>query len=407
MKNVLRHPLTIAMTALSLPVCSLEAISDREMADVSGQAFITIYASSYSDGTGEWAGQYEFTKVNLGLDIETLMTIDTLKVGEFERTVGEDGTVPMTDAQGNPVTQNGNLVAHDADLIIENFGLGRVTNYKDAVNASIEEFKIRDPYIELAYKVENGVRKVAGVRIGFSEAQGWLSGDFISLTGNLNGRIEGPASVVYDQNCNGQGTASWLQCIELGLADALGTQLVSTIDLVDGAVGTAGYSYGAGRELNEDGELQNPDSPYLDVPYLKRASWAGVPGGRSFTAPGSALEFIIPALTGSEDCTVTGTPACFPLTNFQSVYVGDESVDFENGGGATGAFVSLQTTSVPWEDFSGIEGSDRVLTQRGAFLNIAKFDSGSGVKYPLNLDLFSATNGTPRQATCVGSLKGC
>jgi hypothetical protein len=404
-KNILRHPLTVALTAMSLPALSLEAISDREMADVAGQAFITIDASSYSDGTGEWAGQYEFTKVNLGLDIETLMTIDTLKVGEFERTVGEDGTVPMTDAQGNPVTQNGNLVAHDADLIIENFGLGRVTNYKDAVNAGIDEFRIRDPYIELAYKVENGVREIAGVRVGFAEAQGWLSGDLISLTGNLNGRIEGPVSVVYEQNCSSAFES--FSCFELSLADAFGTQLVSTIDLVDGAVGTPGYSYGAGREENADGELQNPDSPYLDVPYLKRASWAGVPAGRNFTAPGSSLEFIIPALTGSEDCTVTGTPACFPLTNFQSVYIGDESVDFENGGGASGAFISLQTTSVPWEDFSGIEGSDRVLTQRGAFLNIAKFGSSGGAKYPLNLDLYSATNGTPREATCVGRLKGC
>ena len=405
MKNILRHPLTVALTAMSLPALSLEAISDREMADVAGQAFITIDASSYSDGTGEWAGQYEFTKVNLGLDIETLMTIDKLKVGEFERTVGEDGTVPMTDSQGNPVTQNGNLVAHDADLIIENFGLGRVTNYKDAVNAGIEEFKIRDPYIELAYKLsESGVREIAGVRIGFSEAQGWLSGDLISLTGNLNGRIEGPASVVYEQNCPGAG---FIPCTELWAATLLGTQLVSTIDLVDGAVGTNGYSYGAGAEYDDDGEISNPDNPYLNVPYLKRASWAGVPAGRSFTAPGGALETIIPGLTGSEDCMVTGTPACFQLNNFQSVYIGDESVAFENGGGATGAFVSLQTTSVPWEDFSGIEGSDRVLTQRGAFLNIAKFESGTGPTYPLNLDLFSATNGTPREATCVGRLKGC
>jgi len=402
-KNVLRHPLTIALAALSLPVCSLEAISDREMAGVSGQAFITIDASSYSGGSGEWAGDYEFTKVNLGLDIETLLTVDELKVGEFERTVGENGTVPKTDENGNPIIENGVAVAHDADLIIQNFGLGRVTNYQDAVNADIEEFRIRDPYIELAYKIEGGVRKIAGVRIGFSEARGWLSGDLISLTGNLNGRIEGPASIVYEQNCDSAFDS--FQCFELSIAGE--TQLVSTIDLVDGALGTAGYSYGAGPETNEDGEVQNPDSPYLNESYLKRASWAGVPAGRSFAAPGEALEFIIPALTGSENCEVTGTPACFPLTNFQSVYIGNESVSLEDGGGATGAFISLQTTSVPWKDLSGVEGADRVLTQRGAFLNLAKFESDNGVQYPLNLDLFSATNGTPREATCVGRLKGC
>jgi|TARA_B110000211_G_scaffold86268_1_gene101257 hypothetical protein len=404
-KKILTNPMLYVAGLTALPMCAMEAISEREMSEVAGQAFITIDASSYSDGSGEWSGDYEFTKVNLGLDIETLLTVDTLKVGEFDRVVGEDGTVAATNADGIPITDaSGNLVAHSADLIIENFGLGRVTDYQDAVNASVDEFKIRDPYIELAYKVESGVRKIAGVRIGFSEAQGWLSGDLISLTGNLNGYIEGPASVVYEGNCPGAG---WLQCTELWAASLVGTQLVSSIDLVDGATGTEGYSYGAGAEYNDDGELQNPDSPYLNVPYLKRASWAGVPAGRSFTAPGGLLEGLIPSLTGSEDCMVTGTPSCFALTNFQSVYIGNESVDFENGGGATGVFVSLQTSSVPWENFSGLDGSARVLTQRGAFLNLAKFESNGQTAYPLNLDLFSATNGAPRVATCVGQLKGC
>ncbi|MFT6540852.1 MAG: hypothetical protein ACJAY0_002807 [Thalassolituus sp.] len=403
-KKLLANPIIYVAGLTALPLCAMEAISEREMSGISGQAFITVDASSYSSGTGEWSGEYEFTKVNLGLDIETLLTVDELRVGEFERVVGEDGTVPGTDSNGNPLPGN---VALDADLIIENFGLGRVANYQDAAAATIEEFKIRNPYLELAYKIENGVRQIAGVRIGFDKAQGWLSGDLISLTGNLQGRIEGPASIVYEQNC-GEGStsgASWFNCLELGIAG--NTQLVSTIDLVDGAKGTAGYSYGAGAELDADGDPKNPDNPYLNESYLKRASWAGVPFGRSFTAPGEFLSFIIPALTTSEECVVTGTPGCFPLTNFQSVYIGDESLDLEEGGGASGTFISLQTSSVPWEDFSGIDGADRVLTQRGAFLNLAKFDSNGQVKYPLNLDLFSATNGSPRVATCVGKLKGC
>jgi len=403
-KNVLRYSLTATALLATSQGQALEAISDREMANVSGQAFITIDASSYNQGTGEWSGDYEFTKVNLGLDIETLLTIDELRVGEFDRNVGDAGTVAATDSAGNPVYENGVLQAYDADLIIENFGLGRVTDYLDAVNADFDEFRIRDPYLELAYKTTNGVREIAGVRIGFAESQGWLSGDLISLTGNLNGYIEGPVSIVYEQNCPGAG---FIECTELWAANLLGTQLVSSIDLVDGAVGTTGYSYGAGAEYNADGELTNPDNPYLNVPYLKRASWAGVPAGRNFTAPGSALEGLIPALTGSEDCQVTGTPACFQLTKFQSVYIGDESIDFESGGGATGVFVSLQTQSVPWEDLSGIAGADRVLTQRGAYLNIAAFESNGQTKYPLVLDLYSATNGSAREATCVGQLKGC
>ena len=374
-----------AMTA-SLSSVALEAIPDDELNHYTGQAFITVDASSYSDAT---LGNYEFTRVNLGLDIETLTNIDELRIGEFDRSYGADGTAPIVDDNRNIVyNADGSVAVHDADLIIQNFGLGRVDNYNDPANAEIVPFKIKDPYIELAYKTDpanSSIRRIAGVRIGFGQAQGDLSGDLISLTGNLEGEIRGPGSIAYDAACGDGGTATWLQCIELSLA--ANTEIYAEVKLLDGATG---------------------EDTLNGAPYLKRASWIGVPTGTNFESDDSGLiASLIPTLTTSEDCAVIGVTACFRTTNYQSVYVGDPTKDFENGS-ASGAFISLQLESVPWEDLSGIAGASRVYTEKGAFLNIAKYaDSNGQQRYPLYLDLYNALTGEPRVATCIGRTKGC
>lgn len=425
MKKLLRHPAICALVAVSAPLCALESISDREMSDVSGQAFITVDASSYSRSAGdEWDGNYEFTKVNLGLDIETIFTADSLRVGEFERTVYEDGTVPATTTIDNPdidgtkigqaydLDGDGQFDTLPADIIIENFALGRVVDFRDASKAVIgskadggDPFRIRDPFIELAYKIEGGERRISGVRIGFGQAKGWLSGDILSLTGVLEGQIKGPVKIVYDQPpCNS--TWASVDCFLLSFAQS--TEIYSEIGLVDGAINSPTYGYGAGTEAasTDDGFTY----PYKDAPYLKRAGWAGVPAGRNFNSDFGSLGALIPGLTISQDCTVEGTPGCFALSTYQSLYVGnnnqDETLTFDQTA-ASGAFISLQTESVPWEDLSGLDSADRVLTQRGAFLNLAKYKANNVERFPLVLDLTQAVNGVPRVATCVGFVKGC
>lgn len=42
------------------------------------------------------------------------------------------------------------------------------------------------------------MRELVGLRVGFGKALGYLSGDIQSLTGTLDGRISGPASVAKD-----------------------------------------------------------------------------------------------------------------------------------------------------------------------------------------------------------------
>lgn len=374
-----------AMVA-SLSSVALEAIPDDELNHYTGQAFITVDAASYSDAT---LGNYEFTRVNLGLDIETLVNVDELRVGEFDRSYATDGTAPIVDDNRNFVyNSDGTIAVHDADLIIQNFALGRVDNYNDPANAEIVPFKIKDPYIELAYKTDPGdpnIRRVAGVRIGFGRAQGDLSGDLISLTGNLEGEIRGPTSIAYDAACVNGNTANAIECLLLAVAS--GTEIYAEVKLLDGKTG---------------------DATLNGAPYLKRASWIGVPTGTNFESDDTGLVAgLIPWLTTASDCSVLGVTGCFRTTNYQSIYVGDPTKNFENGS-ASGAFISLQLEPVPWEDLSGIAGASRVYTEKGAFLNIAKYaDSNGQQRYPLYLDLYNALTGEPRVATCIGRTKGC
>ena len=74
-----------------------------------------------------------------------------------------------------------------SDIHIDNFSLG----YIDKRTDEIHPFRILDPYLEFAFD-ENG--DASGVRLGFGKAKGWLSGDILSLTGNLDISIEDTAA---------------------------------------------------------------------------------------------------------------------------------------------------------------------------------------------------------------------
>ena len=108
----------------SASVCALEPMTDRDLSDVSGQAFITIDTSSYNQGTGNWSGDYEFTKVNLGMELETVFNIDELRVSRFDRDAYVDGTVPVTDDDRNIIRNaDGSAQVYDSDIIINNFAI--------------------------------------------------------------------------------------------------------------------------------------------------------------------------------------------------------------------------------------------------------------------------------------------
>jgi len=404
-------------------VSALESISDREMSEVNGQAFITVDTSAYQN--------YDFTKVNLGLDIDIMANADVLKIGTLDRVWDEDGTVAdvevfydsndarvvyylnqngdrMLNANGTAMTADqiraaglqSQVKIKDADIHIDNFALGRIED-PYGPTPTVKPFQIKDPYIEFAYDVDRatGEKTIAGVRIGAAYMRGDLSGDIQSLTGVFSGFITGKGVIAFQNACGGNAWES-TDCFLLSFAQS--ATLFTQIDLVDGATG-----YGAGTEAHDE------VYPYADVSYLKRASWAGVPNGRNFEASDSALAGVIPALTVAENCDVMGVVACFPLSIYQTVYIGTEDDGNPDPSiedyGAKGAFISLQSQTVPWEDLSGVSGAGRIVTDRGAYLNAATYqDPLTGTeKYPLTLDLYDALTGTRRVATCVGQLKGC
>lgn len=351
----------LAVVILSTSVhAELSAMTDEQMSVTTGQAFITVDASTYND--------YEFTKINLGLDVDIQSNIDELRLGEFSRAGESD-----VGDESQP-----------ADVIIRNFGLGRVDDF-DTNNPKIIPFKIKDPYIELAYKKDgSGGRQVAGFRVGFGQAKGDLSGDFVSLTGNMEGLITGSASIAHEVGCGSGGTLSWFDCLQLSIAGDTTIQAVAKL-------------------VDRDSGLADPAGAST---YVKRATWLGIPEGQSFTSPdGGLIGALVPTLSRVSGCKALGLDACFPVSLYQSFYVGDPGTNNFDQGSAKGIFMSLQSQAVPWQDYAN---GGRIQTDKGAFMNFASYTDNNGQKrYPFVVDIYSALTGTARVPTCIGQTKGC
>ncbi|PXZ67525.1 DUF6160 family protein, partial [Pseudomonas aeruginosa] len=135
----------------------MESLDDDQLSDVVGQAFINL--------TTDAANGLNFTRINFGADIETQLNMKKLQLGQYNRS-GE--------------------LAGSADIAIDNFALGTVNDATGAINP----FLISNPYIEFAYDGS----KMVGIRIGFGEAKGYLSGDIKTLTGNVPVDLYGTGS---------------------------------------------------------------------------------------------------------------------------------------------------------------------------------------------------------------------
>ena len=337
---------------------ALKPLDDDELSAISGQALISLDALTY--------GGYQYTRINFGAEIDVLLNMDELRLGDFDRT-GIPGL-----ASNQP-----------ADILINNFSLGRVRN-SNSPNAAIEPFKVQDPYLEFAFKLnDQGVREVAGVRLGFGRAMGYLSGDILSLTGKMQGKIYGPASLAKDfyMEQNGLNGASCLlniNCIALSLAGD--TEVYATVELIQGGTGYA----------------------TLDGVPIIRAAYIAVPAGGSLETDETGLiAALIPTLSKSSNCEALGLITCFPIANYKSIYVGDQTHADIAQGGAPGIFFSIQNQNVPWQDLAN--AGRFVETQRGAFANFAKNGSGADAIYPFMLNLYDALRGTAREPTCIGA----
>lgn len=296
-------------------------LNEADLSIMTGQAFINIDHNETTD--------LDFTKITLGLDVETSLNADLIELGNYA---------------------DNNEQANSADVRIRDFGLGSIDK-----DGNIVPFKIKDPFVELAFDNSSGRQDLVGFRLGFGGAQGTLSGAIEFLSGNINVNVQGSAAPIRDAN--------FLARILLSDSNILGAQAVLV------------------RGPNEGGDVGNP----ITEDARRRASWVGIPEGDSLgcisgCTLGSAIAGVIGGL--NINCGLVGIDTCFPLKNFQSLRIGDQENDVD----ANGLFLSFQTKAITWYD-QGVG----TPASKGAFFNIPN----GGI----TVDFDEAFNGTPRVRT--------
>lgn len=315
----------------------MRAMDDGELSDVTGQAFINL--------TSDAANGLNFTRVNLGLDVQTQLNIQKLRLGGYERNGEASGT---------------------ADIDINNFALGAV----DDLTGQVDAFRIKNPFLELAYSGN----KVVGVRMGFGEAQGYLSGDINRMTGNIAVDLYGKGSYLATQmNC------AWYDLI------------------CHSAKGLVGSAY-ANSDFSASAELVNSGGDRDPV----RANMIGMVDGQTLSLPeGSGFDNGLLSIFPSDNCSLLSTRTCFPLANYGTFPIGKLNGSGQFISAAKGVFLSLQTQNVQWRDQQ--DAAKFVTALAGAFMNIPRNADGSAA---INTSFQEAFNGIPRKDTCLGTASG-
>lgn len=342
-----------------LASAQLQAISDEAMSEVTGQAFVSIDRQYHPDAQQNVA----YTRVNLGLDLDVQLEADVLELGRYERNGEAAGT---------------------SDVLINDFALGYINNQAyfdrnpDAPRqrkadgsaygeGEIVPFSISNPFFEFAF--DEGTDEVVGVRLGFGEAQGILSGNIQNLTGDVNVNIQATGADLDDADSNG----NWVDQV---------IKLLGPIILRQNALRSkAKLVYGQGHP--QMGELDPVRATHAgvpngerfiveDVPFWIRLALGAIGGGAS-----SEIEIIGDQVhIIASDCKVIGIEACFPLTNFESLAIGQ--IDEVNGerrvvAPESGLFLSFQTQQLEWlKDVSKSNPTvdDFIRTGTGGFFNI-------------------------------------
>lgn len=332
----------------------LKWLSDNELSDVTGQAFIRLDDYAHDN--------HRFTRVNLGLDVDIQTNIDSLQLGTYHRWEKH----PTNPALNGTMCQtcNGTEVGLEkkaSDIHIDNFSLG----YIDKRTDEIHPFRILDPYLEFAFD-ENG--DASGVRLGFGKAKGWLSGDILSLTGNLDISIEDTAAgLAYaGPNCSSGAYSCLLGYLLKGLGPVLlGDSKIQSDALLVNAQGQpdpirgsmVGMLSGTPLTVDATGELNWFDKIAIDLMI------ALTPSRYQASRQGDIIQFY------SSGCDILTIELCFPLSNFGSFEIGRGQEE-----GTEGFFMSAQKHDIRWAQTFDGNDRDKVtsdqLTGLGAFLNI-------------------------------------
>lgn len=278
----------------SLSFAAMMPLTDDELGEAVGQAFLQIDRTS--------AGALDYTRFTFGMDVDVLLNADLIEFGRYSR-AGESAP---------------------SDIRINDFALGTIN-----ADGTINPFSIRDPFFELAFEEAGGQQNLVGVRIGFGEALGKLSGNVEALTGNLQVDVRGRAKPIRD---NASGFVRGLLTLA-GIGDNTIMESVDRAVLLD---------------------------PSTGEPDPIRAVGVGLANGNSLRCvSGCGLLSGVAQYLRADNCAILGIGTCFNLNTFRTLDVGN------NGVPATGMFLSFQTKSISWID-NGIG----TPTVSGAFLNI-------------------------------------
>ncbi|MFC5697521.1 DUF6160 family protein [Pseudomonas sp. GCM10022186] len=325
----------------SVAQARMEEMADDELSEVTGQAFINL--------TTDANAGINYTRVNFGVNVDTQLNIKKLQLGQYDDLLTRTGEA-----------------AGSSDILINNFALGTVN-----ADGSVNPFKIANPFVELAYSGS----KVVGVRIGFGESKGILSGDIERLTGSIPVHIKGTGNAIYDKS-------NFLQQSALFLAGVYRSSIVEA-----------------------DAELVTAQGVADPI----RAGMSGIKNGDGMTCTSGCAGGWTDALLGafaSQNCSILGISTCFPLSQFQSLPVGNISNMSNMEGAARGFFISFQTQDLAWKD---MDRNAFMTALKGAFMNMPKYkDANGNLVAPININFDQAFNGIPRQDTCLGTATaGC
>ena len=252
-------------------------MTESELALTDGQAFIGL--DQYTqDGL-------DFTRINMGVDIEIVLNADEVVFGEYDR-AGETQT---------------------ADIRFNNYAMGYIDQ-----NGTVRPFEMTDPFFEFAYDRTGGTDDFVGFRFGFGEAMGMMSMDAKSLTGNIDVVIEGDFTVI-------PADISPL----LGLIQPFVSQASGASELVD----AQGNKDPIRAEMIG---ISNGKVFDIAIPYT--IFWT---------------DYVFDYQAVINDCEILGTPLCFPLNSFESMLIGGEDsngdlIPIE------GLFQSFQTRNITW-----------------------------------------------------------
>ncbi|WP_375177543.1 hypothetical protein [Marinobacter mobilis] len=214
---------TFCLVGVQDVLAELKPISDEELGQVQGQAMIAI---------DQLAGMnQQFTRITLGMDVELQTNIDSVVLGE----AGLASDLAVSQLSLGHIARDDTVIQLDG----QTYAIG-----------DIVPFVAENPYFELAEV--NG--EVVGMRVGFGQARGTLSGDIASFSGNLGLQLEDGAgatsrAALYDLST----TATNYQATHIGLADgatdcSAGIQCAAlsnlqTLDIgVDNGDGTVGFT---------------------------------------------------------------------------------------------------------------------------------------------------------------------